>query len=295
MAIELKNVHISGARTGIKADGPVDIVAENVTFDNVHQPWDISGARSVDVRGTRIKNDPKQRGSASKKASIGWSRPNGPPLPAFCSTCKTIFPSRNYNFGGQYFNAWDNEETCPECGSEHAILSEGLFDLTQATVTVLSAPDFTHAMLQSAKRVAEDLIAGKLDEPEARTRLEQISPRFKELIGKAPSFLYNAVMLVATIICAYYTYMAYEYPKEQPQQPTAIVEHVLEHMCNTTITTYGVTEQAVPTDHRSAMNPAKSKRMLDKTPTVLKQHKPKSRQIRREQDRKRREAFRGSR
>jgi hypothetical protein len=105
MAIHLKDIRITGASTGIRAHGPVDIVAENVTFQNVQQPWDIAGARSVDVRGTRIKDDPKQKAKTSPRtSSIGWTKPNGPPLPAYCSECKTIFAPKNYNWGGAYFN-----------------------------------------------------------------------------------------------------------------------------------------------------------------------------------------------
>jgi hypothetical protein len=166
MAIRLRNVHISGAHTGIKSDGPIDLITENVTFDNVRQPYDISGARSADISGTRITNDPKaRRPSSTKKSSLGWQKINGPPLPAFCPSCKSIFPSRNYNLGGAYFNAWDNEETCPECGFENAKLAEGIFDLASEAVKVLSAPNITHAMLLALRNACAQIASTTSSSP----------------------------------------------------------------------------------------------------------------------------------
>src|SRR5580700_4480252 len=146
MPIHYANNSFTNLDVGIRAKGPVDITAENNYFHNVGTPYDIAGARSADIRGTRITNDPKFT-NRNTRAFAGWTKPNGPPLPAFCPSCKSIFPSKNYNFGGRFFTVWGNEETCPECGFEHAKLSEGIFDLASEAVKVLSAPDITHAML----------------------------------------------------------------------------------------------------------------------------------------------------
>jgi hypothetical protein len=67
----------------------------------------------------------------------------GTTFPSTDHIVSVFFPSRNYNFGGLYFEAWDNEEPCPECGFERAKLSEGIFDLKKDAVRVLSAPDIT--------------------------------------------------------------------------------------------------------------------------------------------------------
>ncbi|MGO9133973.1 MAG: hypothetical protein ACLP8A_07995 [Methylovirgula sp.] len=183
MPIVLKDIHISGAQTGIKIGGG-DIISENVTFDNVEQPWDVSGVRSTVVRGTRIKNDPKARGG--KSARMGWTKPNGPPLPAFCPECKVIFSSRNYNFGGAFFNAWDNEETCPKCGNEHAKLSEGTFNLSKEAVEILTAPDMTHAMLEAIANVANEVLRCDVVDAESTISLfELISPRVAAFLRSA--------------------------------------------------------------------------------------------------------------
>lgn len=183
MVTKLRNVHISGAKVGIKSDGPIDLDAENVTFDNVEIPYDIAGARSASIRGSRITNDPKLR-EPSRNPTMGWRRVNGPPLPIFCSNCKAISPSRNYNFGGQFFNLWDNEEPCPACGFEHARLSEGIFNLARETIGVLSAPDMTYVMLQALNGIANDLVAGRIDAETAVTKIENVSPELGKVAKK---------------------------------------------------------------------------------------------------------------
>ena len=210
--VTLKNVSFSGSQIGLHAGPGASITATDLTFDRVETPYDLEGVKSATIRGTRITNDPKQS-STTRSKTPGWRKLNGPPLPAFCPQCKSIFPSRNYNLSGAYFNTWDNEETCPECGFEHAKLSEGVFNLEEETVRVLSAPDFTYAMLQQAKRVADEIIAGNIDEKDGARAFGAISPKFTDLISKAPGFLYKAIALIATVVAAYYAYMQYEHPK----------------------------------------------------------------------------------
>ncbi len=178
------------------------------------------------------------------------------------------------------------------------LLSEGLFDLTQETVKILSAPDFTHAMLQSAKRIADEVITGSLDETEAARQFEVISPDFKRLLSKAPGILYNTIMLVAQVIGAYYAWAAYDPHKQSPQTPASIntaTDGVLKEMENKVITSSGVRNKTDPNDHRSAAtDPAKSepppKRGMSE---VLRESKPKARDIRRKAEKERRRAFRG--
>lgn len=124
----LSNVSFSGLDVGIQADASSCFTADNLRFNNVGMPFDVRGRAGVS--GTRIRDDPKLRQS-SNKSFAGWRKPNGPPLPAFCPECKSVFPSTNYNFGSSYFYSRDNEEICPVCRNEHAKLSDGLFDLSQ--------------------------------------------------------------------------------------------------------------------------------------------------------------------
>ena len=207
MPIKLENVRISSAHTGIKSDGPVDLDLKNVTFSNVQVPLDIAGAKSVNIRGSRVTDDPKPRRKIPPTATrniVGWRRVNGPPLPVFCSSCKTIFPSRNYIFGGMYFNCWDNEEQCPECGDELAKLSEGVFDLTKATIQILSAPDITYAIILALRDLLNDIETGNIDPEQVVKRANALNPAIGALLTKYLRFGYGAIMLVATVVAAIY-------------------------------------------------------------------------------------------
>lgn len=212
MPIHCANNIFTNLDVGIRAKGPVDITAENNYFHNVGMPYDIVGARSADIRGTRITNDPKLT-NRNTSAFVGWTKPNGPPLPAFCPSCKSIFPSKNYNFGGAYFNAWNNEETCPECGFEHAKLSEGIFNLASEAVKVLSAPDITHVMLAALRKASDEVVAGKTEPENAAAELDIVSPKLGAVLRKASSLGVTAIMLLASIVGVYYENGSYEYAK----------------------------------------------------------------------------------
>jgi hypothetical protein len=209
-AMKLRDIHISGFGTGIKTRGPVDLDASRVTFDNVQRPWDIQGARSTKISGTRITNDPKLRGgSDGTRTSSGWHPGlGGPPLPVFCGNCKTIFPSRNHTFSGQYFELWDNEEPCPGCGFEHAKLSEGIFNLAEDTVEVLSAPDITHAMLAATQFISDKVIAGEIAGEDAVVEYEAVTPKIGEVAKRAWSFGKSAFWTFAAIASIASLYLA---------------------------------------------------------------------------------------
>jgi hypothetical protein len=202
MATIIKDVHIVNTETGIKSDGPNDLVVENVTFDNVRVPYDISGARSASIRGTRIPNDPKIGPSRNDgtRSSVGWRKLHAPPLPAFCPSCKSIFASRNYLFAGMYFNCWNNEETCPECYNEHATLSEGIFNLTKEIIEILRAPDITYALVQALITTAESTIKGTTNPDEAEEYLNSLSPRLGKLIHSATSFGVGGIDLLQWLL-----------------------------------------------------------------------------------------------
>src|SRR5829696_1574943 len=73
MAIHFKDCHFGGGRVGIKSDGPVDLIVENPTFDNVDVPFDITGANSVKISGARsqITTTPRQNTAAAGNARAG--------------------------------------------------------------------------------------------------------------------------------------------------------------------------------------------------------------------------------
>lgn len=186
----LKNVTISNCKTGIAVQGPANLRLENVTFDNVERPFDINGASNVEAKGTRIRNSHTPR--SMDKSSIGYTGRNGPPLPAHCPNCNLVFPSRNYDINSSRFYGLDNEETCPDCGFEHAKLADGIFDLTDKIAKIIEAEKLTYEMFSNVGKILETLVSGQIDEDVALTQLSAISPDISSTVGtyiKSPALI----------------------------------------------------------------------------------------------------------
>jgi hypothetical protein len=204
--VTIRNVSIKNAAVGIKI-GPGGVTSsevsiENASFDNVQTPYDVNHRGTLRVTGSRVTNDPKNRESTRSKVSSGWRKVSCPPLPVFCSSCKTVFPSKNYVFGGAYFHSWNNTESCPHCGAPDAKLSEGLFDLTSEVARILSAPDITYAMMRALVETADEVSLGKVTPDEAISKFRLISPRIGELMTKARKYGPAAVVLISLAIAA---------------------------------------------------------------------------------------------
>lgn len=172
--------------------------AERVHFDRVAQPWLFPDAGPSRIAETRIKNQPEKPPSSTK----GWRR-LGPPLPAFCPRCKCVFPSRSYEIRNPRFLSKDNEETCRNCGFEHAKVSDGLFELTTDVLHVIDAPDFTHAMLASLVDLASSVVNEKIDAAEAVDCYTQISPTLGQIAKSALSIGASALMYISAAAAIY--------------------------------------------------------------------------------------------
>jgi hypothetical protein len=198
-SVTLRDVHIRGFDVGVQGDPGSSVQAEGVSFDNVRQPWDLAGEAPSQISGTRIANDPKAV-QAPNKTTIGWRRPAGPPLPAFCPRCKAIFPSRNYNIGSSKFYSRDNEETCPHCRFEHAKLSDGLFDLTAEAVSILQGPDITFATLAALAAIAQSTTENRITPEQAVARFTKADPRIGTLFNRALSLGPTAVSYLSAAV-----------------------------------------------------------------------------------------------
>jgi hypothetical protein len=135
-----------------------------------------------------------------------------------CPRCKEVFPSKNYTIGSSRFYSRDNEETCPNCGFEHAKLSDGLFDLTDKTVRILSAPDVTYAMLVAIRDIAQKVSEETITPEAAITQFQLINPKLAKLAKKALRISETALMFVAaaaTIASCFLTQQQVEIGKEQ--------------------------------------------------------------------------------
>lgn len=186
--MNLKDISIINCDTGIKSEGPVDIQASNITFDNVKTPFDLASGSTGRIVDNRVVNDPKLRSRQERRESVtsGWRRPHGPPLPAYCPECKNIFPSRNYVFAGTYFYCWGNTEECVVCGFEKAELSKGAFDLSREAVEILRAPEITKQMVLRLAELGANVASGKLNPEEAIAAAKKIHPK----LGAAAAILF---------------------------------------------------------------------------------------------------------
>ncbi|MVA24555.1 hypothetical protein V6582_05915 [Agrobacterium vitis] len=184
--MHIKNVHISGAKVGIKTEGPITGKFENVRFTDVEQPYDISGASKIEMSGTRVENSPRSKSAGSTTSRIGYTGRNGPPLPALCPQCKSIFPSKSYDIGSSEFYGFDNEEICqnPECGYEHAKVATGLFNLAKEVIEVLKAEPLTYAMLAAISSAATDFLEEHANEVTTVARIKEQNPKLADIFCK---------------------------------------------------------------------------------------------------------------
>lgn len=197
MAIKLKDVHIANCKVGIRSEGPITAVFENVTFSNVEKPFDIRGASDIRASGTRV-SDASVRADRNT-SRVGYTGRNGPPLPAYCPNCHSVFPSAHYDIGSSAFYGFDNEEVCqnPRCRYEHAKLANGLFDLAKETVRVLQAEPLTHAMLATVSSAAADFLNQKVEAEAAVASIEGVSKRLGAMFAAALKFGEASAALLA--------------------------------------------------------------------------------------------------
>ena len=117
-------------------------------------------------------------------------------IPSHCHTCGAIFPSRAYSFSGNIkgLNLSNNSEKCPYC-SGTAYLAEGIFDIAENAVSIISSPDITKENLhklgvavidayKDPKKTKDLLALAKTISPEVAGAVEKIATSNKlTLIG----------------------------------------------------------------------------------------------------------------
>jgi hypothetical protein len=119
-------------------------------------------------------------------------------LPAFCPTCKTVFPSgfvvqqaTNTSFSG-------NRATCPVCHNPDAKVIDGTFDIASDVIKIISAPEFTVEILKAFAAIAKSLSEGKIPEQQAISEANNLSPKLGQLLRGAANKLTD-VALIATL------------------------------------------------------------------------------------------------
>lgn len=302
MAITLKDLYIKDSRNGIQIVGPAVLDASGITFDGVEKPWDIDPRARGTIQGTRIRNDPKVR-NPTNRVSKGWRRLAGPPLPAFCPTCKCIFGARNYPFAGMYWEFWNNEEVCPNCGFEHAKLSEGIFNLARETVEVLSAPDMTFALMAALAATTESFARKRTGSAKALTEIGGYSPKLAHIFKKAMRHGGAAVIFVATIVGVFVAWESLKVGKEQLQlQKDASTDRLLGEILEEFRRPDGgvlVIPRQMPNNSANKPNPTgPSKAEANEKSDTMEgatNRRTKNRYLRKASDVKRRENFGGAR
>lgn len=126
-------------------------------------------------------------------------------IPASCPSCGAVFPSRLANFGGaniKNLTLIGNKETCPYCGSM-ADVANGVFNITESIVTVVSAPNVTKEMLAKFSHAVQEAYRDKTAPEDLAREVEQIDPRFGEIIRDArknPRLYTVALILILAAI-----------------------------------------------------------------------------------------------
>lgn len=212
--ISIRNFPINDMDVGIRSNGASNLTVENVTFNNVQTPFDIKNPDNVAVSGSRIMNDPKM--VANSKPRSGYSS-KGAPLPSLCPKCDSVFPSRNYGIQSPAFYGFDNEESCPNCGYEHARLAGGLFNISEDLAEIIEADAITYAMFS---RIASILAAAAfqvISEEEAERQIEAISPRMakrvKGILGSQ-----TLIGWLAFFVASLGVYLDHRKPPEMPPE-----------------------------------------------------------------------------
>lgn len=225
-AVTLDNTTIRNSNTGIQIDGG-SLDARNLTFDGVGTPFNAQNLSSGRLTGGRVQSDPKSKGAHS-----GWTRPKGAPLPIFCPSCNEVHASRNYVFGGQFYNLWNNLDTCPKCGSEKAQLSEGTFKLLEEAAEIISAPAMTHAMFQAMIAISRSLDSGEITTEEAIQKVAEVNEPLADFVKKWGPLGTLASPIIAAIVGACVVYLTYTNNERQHVRQLSQYQ-VMERMLNT--------------------------------------------------------------
>jgi hypothetical protein len=158
----------------------------------------------------------KQReGSANRSSGIAWRDYDaGPRLPIYCPECEKLSLSNATRFSNAWITINKVNEPCPQCGSGKAHLVNGVFELTEELVKVISAPDLTAEGLAALREILELAASGKITPAAAKTRASKISPKFAAFLDMLFKFGVPAIALVVALIDAHWQYQSVQIAKD---------------------------------------------------------------------------------
>ena len=195
--VTLRNVHVEGFDIAVDAQGVENLRIEGTRSHNVGQTYNIEGGSSS-IIGTRITETFKG------KSQAGYSKPNGPALPAQCPKCKSIFPSKHFNLALPRFMVKDNKEQCPNCGCPDATLAEGLFEMVGDLIKVIDSDPHSVKLLQTIGAIAASVTSGSQQLDEAINAIAEVSPAAANIlkVGVARQLVAAVLLLFAGMAAA---------------------------------------------------------------------------------------------
>ena len=104
-------------------------------------------------------------------------------IPAYCPSCGAIFKSRLISMSGNVSNTSliGNMESCPFCNSM-AKTAEGVFDISDNILKVISSPEITKQMLHEFSGIVKKAYKNKLDIDTLAKEADKINPEFGSLV-----------------------------------------------------------------------------------------------------------------
>ena len=125
-------------------------------------------------------------------------------IPAHCPNCGALFRSRLLSISGNVKNLTlsGNTETCPKCGNQ-ARIAEGVFDIADGIITIVSAPPITKEMLARFGDIAIKAYEEKADPEILAKQADEIDPTLGKLVrslgSNKPLYLTGLLLLILTI------------------------------------------------------------------------------------------------
>lgn len=125
-------------------------------------------------------------------------------IPAHCPNCGAIFKSRLVSVSGNVtgLKLSGNKESCPYCGSM-ANTADGVFDITNNILSVVSSPEITKQMLSEFNTILKNAYQNNTDISTLVNEAMEISPQLGKLVeteSKKGIALYALLVMLIFIL-----------------------------------------------------------------------------------------------
>jgi hypothetical protein len=144
-------------------------------------------------------------------------------FPAQCTNpaCRTIFPSSFAASNVTGLKLEGNTDRCPVCHRAASVI-DGTFDVKDAIIQVISAPETTKAILAAFLNVAQQAVSGEISEKEAVEKAAAIGPQFKYLMMLAA----GSIPILALLAALLQTYLQYDSNRTSPEDFRKVVDAI---------------------------------------------------------------------